>query len=99
MFPVYAAPENLLGDALKVRTLRGVIVASAPVLGPCAPFDRSLKLPKDRSFTGSPKSASVSEKLVEHIILASARDGDKRLSAMRLASRRARPRVFQSRSS
>ena len=42
------------GDALKVKTLRGVSIGLRSRLGiaPNAPrFERTLKLPKDRSFT------------------------------------------------
>src|ERR1019366_4159225 len=49
------------GDGLKVTTLRGVIGASTPVLGlrPTRPrFERILKPPKDRGFTGSPPSSA-----------------------------------------
>lgn len=71
------------------------IVASAPVLGPRpmrSRVDRSLKSPKDRSFTGSPRQAPRCLKNSSSILfLASARDGGKRPSAMRLASGRARP--------
>ena len=47
-----------MGDALKVKTLRGVIVAATPVveLRPGRlPFERTLNLPKDFSFRGSPE--------------------------------------------
>jgi len=61
-----------MGDALKRKTLRGEIVASAPVLGlrpTRSRFDWTLKLPNDGSFTGSPpykRLCNLLEKRIEH---------------------------------
>ncbi len=60
------------GDALKVKTLRGVTLASAPVLGlrpTRSRFERTWNLPKDRSFTGSPltRATNLLEKRIEHL--------------------------------
>ena len=50
------------GDALKMMTRRGVMVASTPVLGLrpiLAPFDRTLNIPKVRSLMFSPPEQQV----------------------------------------